>query len=474
MITLLQIGYILALAGISLYGLLGLVTLYYYWQRRHDRFPAPTLPDVELPAVTVQLPIYNERLVVERLTRAAINLDYPCHKLHIQIVDDSTDETTVLAGTLTDRYRQAGYNIEHCRRPDRAGFKAGALQAALASATGEFIAIFDADFAPKPDFLRQTIPHFAASDRIGMVQARWGHLNADDSPLTAAQAIALDKHFAIEQTVRHRADLFPKFNGAAGIWRRACIDDAGGWEADTLTEDLCLSSRAVLREWECRFLPEVAAPAELPASIAAYKNQQARWAQGSTQCLFKFGGRILGSRNHSWTARLYAVITMSAYATHLLLLTLLGLSVPLAVADARFSPLMILFGIAGIAQPLLFIISQRLLYPDWNKKLRHLPTLLLVAAGIAPSASRGVLGAIFARQTPFVRTPKGKGKKGLQQYRLPFDWIVFVEVGLAIYAGIGLIFALYHGNIGPLFLLLTCLFGFAYVAWLTIQEQMNG
>ena len=471
MIIWLKTFYLLLLAGISIYGILGFVTLLYYWRYRHEQFTLPEMSAESLPHVTVQLPIYNERLVVARLLHAATQLQYPAGKLQIQLVDDSNDETSQIAAKLVHHYQQKGFNIQHCHRNNREGFKAGALQTALATATGEFIVIFDADFIPTPDFLTQTIPHFTDSDRMGMVQARWGHLNAGNSPLTSAQAIALDKHFAIEQTVRHRANFFPKFNGAGGIWRRTTIEDAGGWQADTVTEDLCLSSRAVLRGWKCRFLDDVVAPAELPASISAYKNQQARWAQGSTQCLFKFGQQILTDQNHSKIARLYATLTMSAYSTQLLLLGLLTLAVPLAVMDVRFSAWMILFGIAGIAQPLLFGISQQLLYPDWRQRLRHLPTLLLIATGTAPSTSRGVLGAIFTRKNLFVRTPKGQPHNGLTAYQLPFDWILFVEIGLAIYAGIGFCYAVWHGNIGPLFLLLTCAVGFSYVAYLTLKEQ---
>jgi cellulose synthase/poly-beta-1,6-N-acetylglucosamine synthase-like glycosyltransferase len=260
--------YLLAIAGLSLFGFLGLVTLWLYWRHRHDTFPCPEIPEDSMPMVTVQLPIFNERFVVERLIKSAVQLDYPAEKLQIQVLDDSTDDTTEKATELTARYQRENVNIVLLHRGNREGYKAGALQAAQQSATGEYIAVFDADFQPEPDFLQQTIPHFIDSPRLGMIQTRWGHLNSEETLLTGAQAIAIDKHFAMEQTVRHRANLFPKFNGSAGIWRLACLEEAGGWEADTVCEDLCLSTRAVLNGWDFRFLNDVVAPAELPASIS--------------------------------------------------------------------------------------------------------------------------------------------------------------------------------------------------------------
>lgn len=464
--------YLTAVGLLSTYGALGLVTLWLYWRHRHERTECPALDDAAWPVVTVQLPLYNERYVVERLVHAALALDYPRDRLQIQIVDDSTDATAVIAAKLAEEYRARGADIEHCHRMDREGFKAGALAAALATARGDYLAVFDADFRPEPDFLRQTVPHFMAHSELGMIQARWGHLNAGDSALTAAQAIALDKHFAMEQTVRHRAHLFPKFNGAAGIWRRSCLEDAGGWQYDTVCEDLCLSTRAILRGWEFLFLNDVVAPAELPTSIVAYKNQQARWAKGSMQCLRKFGLDILRDRQHSLSARLYALLSMSAYATQLLLIVLLLLQVPLVYLDYEFSPATLVFTVVGLGQPLLFVVAQRVLYSDWRARLRYFPTMLFVAIGTAPSNGRAILEAFVRRQHVFVRTPKGAGPDGRVQrdYRFAFDRLLFVELFLALYAAVGLALALQHGNIGPVFLLLSCVIGFGYVAFLTLRE----
>ncbi len=462
--TILGLLYMLVLAGLSVYGLLGLLTLGLYWRHRRDEAVTPMLP-VALPAVTVQLPIYNEQFVVQRLIEAAVSLDYPTDKLQIQVVDDSTDGTVAITADLVTAYQQRGINIQHIHRGHRQGYKAGALENAVQTATGEFIVIFDADFQPDADFLRQTIPHFLAQPQLGLVQTRWGHLNAHDSALTAAQAMALDKHFVMEQTVRFEANLFPKFNGSGGVWRRVCLEEAGGWQTDTVCEDLCLSTRAVLQGWHFAFLPQVVAPAELPATISAYKIQQGRWSKGSLQCLLKFGREILTAHEQSWLARIYAVLAMSAYLTQPLILLLLTLQVLLLALDFAFPSRLVLFSIAGIGQPVLFVLGQQLLYRDWWRRLRHFPALLFISVGIAPSNSRAMWQAVFGRDHVFRRTPKGE-----HNYRLPFDGIVLIELCWMAYAGVGLLLAWHRGNFGLLFFLITCVIGFGYVAVMSLHD----
>jgi cellulose synthase/poly-beta-1,6-N-acetylglucosamine synthase-like glycosyltransferase len=459
--------YVLAAAALSVYGLMGLLTLGLYWRHRRDTTPSPPPPQM-WPPVTVQLPVYNEQFVVERLIEAAVSLNYPHDKLQIQVVDDSTDETVTKTAHLVTSYQQQGINISHICRPHRQGFKAGALANALPTATGDYIAIFDADFQPQPDFLRQTVPHFITNPKLGLVQTRWGHLNPNDSALTAAQAIALDKHFVMEQTTRFRANLFPKFNGAGGIWRRACMEDAGGWQEDTVCEDLCLSTRAVLKGWQMQFLPQVVAPAELPASITAYKIQQGRWSKGSLQCFLKFGHDILAAPEQSWLARIYALLAMTAYLTQPLLLILLLLQIPLLALHYPFSSKMILISIAGVGQPILFVWGQQVLHRDWQWRLRHFPTLLFVSIGTAPSNSRAMWQAVFGRFHPFDRTPKGQ-----HNYQLPFDGIVFVEIFFALYSAGGLIIAWLTGQYGFLFFLASCVIGFSYVAILGLRETIH-
>ena len=472
MIEFLGIIYVLTVAALSLFGFLGLFTLWLYWRHRHDTAPCPTLT-VEPPPVTIQLPIFNEKYVVERLIRAAASQNYPADRLHIQVIDDSTDDTTDIATDLVALYKRKGIHIDLVHRNNRVGYKAGALAAAQPQVRGEFIAIFDADFEPTPDFLQKTIPYFVNEPKLGMIQARWGHLNADDSALTAVQAIALDKHFAMEQTVRHRANMYPKFNGAGGIWRRACMEDAGGWQDDTVCEDLDLSTRAILKGWQFRFLNDVTAPAELPTSITAYKSQQARWAKGSTQCLNKYGWDILRDQQHSLGARLYALVSMSAYSTHLLLLVLLLLQIPLIYGHYHFPTTLFIFSLIAIGQPLLFVLGQQVLYPDWLKRLRHFPTLLVVAIGLAPSNSRAILQAFSGGHHVFVRTPKTGAMVTKEPYRLPFDWIVVAELFLAIYSLVGLLLAISLGNWGSTFFLATCTMGFGYVALLSLRELVD-
>lgn len=465
--------YLLTLSGLALYGCLGLFTLWLFRRHRGAASHRPSFSPADLPPVTVQLPLYNERYVVDRLISAAAGLRYPRGRLQIQVIDDSTDDTTARAARLVEEYRQAGVEIDLLHREQRRGYKAGALAAALPQARGELIVIFDADFRPDPDFLYQTVPHFLDDPRLGAVQARWGHLNDGDSPLTAAQALALDKHFAVEQLVRFRADLFPKFNGTAGVWRRACLEDAGGWQSDTVCEDLCLSTRAVLKGWRFHFLPDVVAPAELPASIGAYKNQQARWAKGSTQCLMKYGRAILASGRHTWTARLYALLSMSAYVTSLFLILLLLLQLPILALDVRFPAEMMVFSVAGLGQPLLFLLSQQVLYTSWWRRLPRFPALFLTAVGLSVTIARSVLQAVAGGSNRFVRTPKGGEQGRAAGYHLPLDWTTVAEGALALYAATGLVLAVLRRNPGPAFFLSLCFLGYTYVAGLSLYENIR-
>lgn len=476
MIAVLSALYVVALGGMSVFGLLGLITLGLYWRYRSQGVVLPQGSEAFLPFVTVQLPVFNERYVVEKLIETAVALDYPRDRLQIQVIDDSTDDTTAKAASLVAHYQQQGVNICHIRRQGRQGYKAGALAQGLETAVGEFIAIFDADFQPGSNFLRVTIPHFYQNPRLGLVQTRWGHLNAKQTLLTRAQAIAMDKHFVMEQGVRFRANLFPKFNGTAGVWRRSCLEDAGGWLYDTVCEDLCLSTRAVLRQWEFRYLAEVESPAELPMSITAYKNQQARWAKGSTQCLLKYGRAIVSAHQQSHLARLYALLATSAYTTNIFVLLLLLVQVPLVYLNYRFPPEFLLFAIAGIGQPLLFLLAQQILYRDWSRRILFFPALMAVAVGLSASNSRAILQALFARQHPFVRTVKTGALRlphSLATYRFSFDPIILVELGMALYTAVGLWAAVHHHNFGPLFLLATAVIGFSYVSLNSLREWLT-
>jgi cellulose synthase/poly-beta-1,6-N-acetylglucosamine synthase-like glycosyltransferase len=469
MIELLALLYTLSAGGLAVYGLLGLLTLALFWRHRHDAIEPPFVAFRLLPPVTIQLPLFNESAVVRPLLQAVARLEYPRDRLEIQVIDDSTDETTAQALAYIEAYRSQGLNITLLHREHRQGYKAGALAEALHQATGAFIAIFDADFQPLPDFLLQTVPYFLTNDRLGAVQTRWGHLNADMSPLTAAQALALDKHFVIDQTTRHRAHLYPKFNGSAGVWRKCCIEQSGNWESDTLCEDLCLSVRAVLDGWELLFLPEVEAPAELPSSILAYKSQQARWATGSIQCFLKYGRAILGDRRHSLLARVYALLSMTAYSTHLLVILLLLLQIPLLYFDYDFSSWMLLFTLVGIGQPLLFILAQQMLYPNWLWRLRHLPTMLLLAIGLAPSSAWAIFQAINTHPHVFVRTPKGQTTT---EYPV-LTGVVVGELFLGLYAVAGFFLAVALGNWSVVPFLVMCALGLLAITRQSLGEAVR-
>ena len=461
--------HVAAVAGLALYGCLGFFALWQYRRHRAEQSVLPSVPWDELPAVTVQLPIFNEREVVGRVIAATAALSYPPDRLQIQVLDDSTDDTTQIAAYAVAHYGAHGVNIVMRHRDNRRGFKASALQQALDTASGDMIAIFDADFVPSQDFLLQTVPYLQDNPRLGAIQTRWGHLNDEESPLTAAQAIALDKHFAIEQLIRHRANLFPKFNGAAGVWRKTAIIDAGGWQDDTVCEDLCLSTRAVLRGWQFHFATDVVAPAELPATISAYKTQQSRWTTGATQCLLKYAPAIWNATDQTRIARLYALLSMSAYMTNVLLLTLLFVQMPLIIVGQRPPAWLYPLSVLGLGQPLLFILAQISLYRNWPRRLHHLPTLLLTAIGLAPSNSWAALKGLGHNDIPFARTPKGSGTS----YPSSLTWMVGVEIGWMVYCIIALLLAIAAGNSGPILLLGSASIAFAYVIQLSVQERRH-
>ena len=470
MITIVFVLYVCAVVTLALYGAVGLLTIWLYLRHRNDELPLPEEP-TEWPSVTVQIPIYNERYVVEKLIDTAVSLDYPPDKLQIQILDDSNDDTTQKAVEMVNYYQSKGINIQLLHRQNREGYKAGALAQALLQASGEFIAIFDADFQPQPSFLRQTIPHFVDNAQLGMVQTRWGHLNVQTSPLTAAQSIALDKHFALEQVVRYRANMYPKFNGSGGVWRRSCIEDAGGWQTDTVCEDLCLSTRAILEGWQFRFLHDVVAPAELPVSINAYKTQQARWAKGSTQCLRKFGRAIWRDKQYSPLARCYALITMSAYNAHIFIILTLLLQLPLIIADYHPPAWLMIFSLFGMSQPVLFVTSQYVLYKDWPRRALFFPVLMLIALGMGPVIVRAIGQAFWGQSHSFDRTPKSGNGRIHWGYGLPKDRIVWVECFCMIYALVGIVIAAQYENWGAISFLFTCVLGYGYVLFLTLRER---
>ncbi|MEZ4770949.1 MAG: glycosyltransferase [Caldilineales bacterium] len=435
-----------------------LLTVLYLRRRRTNRTETP--PPANWPAVTVQLPVFNELHVTERLLAAVARLEYPRDQLQIQVLDDSTDETTSIAAACVERYRSQGLDMELLHRTERPGFKAGALAAALSQARGEFIAIFDADFVPEADFLLQTVPAFSADSQAGYLQTRWAHLNEDYSLLTRAQALALDGHFVVEQSVRQERGWFFGFNGTAGLWRRECIDDSGGWQADTLCEDLDLSYRAQLRGWRGLYLGDVAAPAEIPPQLAAFKRQQARWATGSIQTFRKLGGAVAGSKR-PLSHRIEGLIHLGAYFCHPLMLLLLLLTLPVlwfdGFANSPVRWLLAYLSVASVGPPLLYAVSQHRLHgreagrQGWLWRLTALPLLVLLGTGLALNDTVAVFRGLRRRPADFRRTPKFQleqrnGQWRDKPYALPLTGMVIGELALTLYALATVAVALLRGH----------------------------
>jgi len=456
---------------LALYGFNTLIYSILFLKHRHILNAPPAPPMTDFPTVTIQLPMYNERLVVERLIDSVAAIDYPADKLSIQILDDSSDETITLARARVSHHRARGINIEYIRRPQRNGFKAGALAYGLQSAKGEFIAMFDADFTPPRDFLLKIMPQFV-NPKVGMVQARWGHLNAEHNPFTRAQALMLDGHFVVEQTVRSQSGLLMNFNGSGGVWRRTCIDDAGGWHDDTIAEDLDLSYRAQLAGWKMAYLPNLVAPAEIPPLLTAFKRQQFRWAKGSMQSLRKFAVKILRASFSPWQ-KIQALFHLSGYIVHPLMLLMIILGLPvILLRDPGTLPLSAL-GVAGFAPPILFALSQWGSYKNWAQRIAYFPFLIMFGAGITLNNSWAVFEGLTGRNAKeFLRTPKFSvgGLRNARDYILPIDWTTCGELLLAIYCWIEAYVAIVHAP-GLLPFLVMYALGFSVTAGVGLWQS---
>ncbi len=442
-----------------------------------------------LPWVTVQLPIFNEFYVVDRLIETTAQMIWPKNRLEIQVLDDSTDETKDRVASLVDSYKRQGYNMVHLHRENRQGHKAGALKAGLEVAKGDYVAVFDADFLPAEDFLIKTMPYFDGAD-IGMVQTRWGHINAEYSILTKAQSLGIDGHFMIEQAARNCNQLWMNFNGTGGIWRRQCIMDAGNWQSDTLTEDFDLSYRAELAGWKFRYFKDVVNPAELPATIAAFKSQQFRWCKGSIQTAVKLIPRILKS-DFSWKIKAEAVVHLLNYSVHPLMIVNILLALPLLMMDywTGFSiydtSMAVLFGAAAVLSlgtfgPIVFYIySQRELYPDWKRRIVWLPVLTMIGTGIAVVCSRAWLEAVLGIKSGFKRTPKyriekkGDALQGTVKYKLPLDASFILEFFMAVYCMVCVYFSIMRDRPFLIGFMLLYAAGFLYVAVNSVREAVG-
>jgi cellulose synthase/poly-beta-1,6-N-acetylglucosamine synthase-like glycosyltransferase len=491
------VGSFLLLYGLNAYWL----TFNCRPRRFHPQFhrqPAPSFaavgcsraidraPEQELPIVTVQLPIFNERYVARRLLEAVCRLDYPHDRLYIQVLDDSTDDTTVILQNAVAEFQQQGYWVDYLHRQNRRGYKAGALQDAMALVQGEYVAIFDADFVPEPDWLKRTIAHYLANpdQPIAVVQTRWGHLNSEYSLLTKIQATMMDGHFAIEERCRYLRNYFLIFHGTAGIWNKRAIIEAGGWHGDTLAEDMDLSYRAQLLGWKIIYDHDIVAPAELPVTISAFKVQQFRWNKGIAQCSKKFLWRIWRS-HHNWMVKLQATLHLTCCFPILLSLLVSLTSLPTVLSIPTESPQwrVAFDGFWGLAMapvtfgwPFLYAMAQRQIYPrTWHRRLLRVLFLIVVATGTSLNNSRAVLAGLLNTGATFQRTPKfaiqQKNDRWTDKiYRLPFDGWSLLELAIGIYGAIALAIAIYRGLYAVIpFMLLTTV-GFLYVGGLSIWQ----
>ncbi|MCB0832514.1 MAG: glycosyltransferase [Bacteroidetes bacterium] len=462
------------------------VMIYYFLKHRH-RPPAKTsnllsLPPETWPIVTVQLPIFNESTVAGRLIDATCAFDWPKERLEIQVLDDSTDDTIQLTRKKVDEYRKQGFNISLHHRVDRTGYKAGALREGLAKAVGEFLAIFDADFIPTPDFLKNTIPYFAG-ERIGMIQTRWSHLNEDYSILTETQAIGLNGHFVIQQLARNRAGLFINFNGTGGVWRKSCIHDAGNWQDDTLTEDLDLSYRAQLKGWKFVFLNDVVSPGELPLEINALKSQQFRWTKGSVETAKKLLPKILRSELTPWV-KLQSIFHLTANFSWIFVVIACILNSSVLFIEnenGRFNlilDIMTFFVVTMIGLFIFYFYSEKTINPHWKKRMLLSPIFMMGSVGLSLTNAKAVIEGFFNIKSAFIRTPKwgflDRGRPA--KYKVKVDKLVLLEVVMILYmmwasaVGIQNFVNAKANFIGMIFFNFWTLTGFMMVTFLTLKN----
>ncbi len=501
--------YLTLLLCLALYSLHAYTILYYYlrFPKKKKRENSPPL--VDYPFVTIQLPIYNEKYVVKRLLASIANLDYPKERYEIQILDDSTDETTFLLSSLVEKYSSLGYNIHLYHRPQRNGFKAGALREGLAKAKGTYIAIFDADFIVPPDFLKRVLPYFT-TEKIGAVQTRWGHLNRNYSILTQGQALALDAHFLFEQDIKATEGLFINFNGTGGVWRKEAIESAGGWQDDTLTEDLDLSYRAQMEGYKIIFLPDLVCPGELPIDVSGFKKQQFRWTKGGIEVARKLLGKVLCS-SLPWRVKFFSFTHLTCPFVYPILLSLSLLSLPILnikitytqlLTNSLLSPLgevsiysltqskviglyfllLTLFTVFVLPFPITYILSYFRVHQLEKKKVEGwgwiFVAFLLIGgfASLSISNTWAIVQAIFGKKTEFARTPKFSivGKEGglhQKKYIYPFSPSAFFELGMGLYLLLTLIYSLLHLEFGLIPFLLLYALGYLFLSVSTIYQH---
>ena len=481
-----MLPYFLVMVILSMYGIHRYTLVYNFFRNRRN-VPGPPPDIASWPKVTVQLPIYNERYVTERLIETVAQFDYPLDLFQIQVLDDSTDETQVIARNCVERHKGLGVPIEYIHRDNREGFKAGALQEGLKSATGEFVAIFDADFIPPADFLRRTVPYFS-NPKLAMVQTRWSYINRSYSALTEVEAILLDGHFAIEHSSRCRSGLFFNFNGTGGIWRRSAIEDAGGWQHDTLTEDTDLSYRAQIRGWQFLYLPEIDCPSELPVEMNAFKSQQARWAKGLMQTAKKILPQVMRADVPA-SVKAEAFFHLTANISYPLMILLSIILLPAMIVrfyQGWFQVMVIdlpLFLASTCSISSFYLAAERAFYPKtWKRTFFYLPFVMAVGIGLAVRNAHAVLEAIWGVKSEFVRTPKYRVEAGVKSssdwtkksYRKGAGLMPFAEVFLGLYFAASVIYAIQNQNYATTPFLLLFVWGYLYTGLMSLAQTYLG
>lgn len=468
-----------AIGFIFLYSLVQLGLIVNYLQAKGKKPQAyTTLPDSDLPLVTVQLPLYNEFYVVERLIDCICAFDYPKDKLEIQVLDDSDDESFEIAAQKVRYYQLQGIDIQHIKRPERVGFKAGALAYGTAICSGEFIAIFDADFLPEPDFLKRAIPHFHAHN-IGVVQSKWEYTNADYSFLTKVQAFGLNAHFTVEQVGRNAKNHFINFNGTAGIWRKECIVDAGGWQSDTITEDLDLSYRAQLKGWKFEYVESIGSPSELPIEINALKAQQYRWTKGAAECVGKNLPNVIRAKNISFSTKIHAVFHLMNSSVFVFILLLSLLAMPVIIIKPQLNEYLFLYRISAFFMLSWFILAAFYWISfTYGKKekgklllvfLYQFPLFLAISMGLALHNSIAVIEGWIGRKTPFVRTPKfniNSQNKHWEENKYnvkKIGLLIYAEASLLLYFLVTLSEAIKYRDFGMMPMIIFLIVGYSVV-----------
>ena len=473
--------YLIVLSILGIYGFHRGMLLWLYWRHRQQQpKPKAQFTEKEMPMVTIQLPMFNELYVAERLIDSVARIDYPKQRLEIQVLDDSTDETQQIARAKVEELQAQGYQATYIHRTNRVGYKAGALEEGTKSAKGDFLMVFDADFVPTPEILKNLV-HYFTDDNIGMVQARWGHINRNYSMLTRCQSMMLDGHFVIEHIARNRSGRFFNFNGTAGMWRKQAIVDAGGWEHDTVTEDMDLSFRAQLKGWQFVYVHEAIAPAEVPCEMNSFKTQQFRWAKGSAQTTKKLLPTVLKAKIPLFI-KIECIFHLTNNFAYLFLVILAMLQLPNMILRGQMDrPELLLldvplFAATCVSICIFYIATHQALYKNLWEAIKRLPMMMALGIGLSINNSRAVIEGVFGNDIEFVRTPKhGITKNGhtwkKKKYKTKWPIHSLIEIAFGLYFVATITLAIYTGNWINIPFLVLFMVGFLYVGSLSLYQR---